>query len=628
MLSKNRRPVFKTCPKCHIEKSIREFVLRAKVCTACRMKDTGKTASALRSEGLEAQLAAHRLKKFGDPVERAKFKDRVYHEKKRLQRESARRAASAEIKKERDAERAALKVSMVDQELATRILARRRLLPFVQRFHKTYKAGWVHQDICRRLEKFSNAVAAGEAPRLLLLMPPRHGKSELASRKFPAWHLGKHPEHEIIATSHSVGLAMSFSRHIRDLLRDPAYQAIFSDCRLDPESQSVENWMTTGGGGYLAAGVGTGITGRGGHIVIVDDPFKDWMEADSATVRDSVWDWWMSTAYTRLAPGGGVLGIQTWWNDDDWAGRVQDAMATGDGDKYEVVSYPAINEGYDEYLDAEQHIIKVYQGQKPPADAVLTRASDSALHPERYTLPVLQQMKRNYHALGQGRIWSALYQQDPGSDDGNFFTRDMLQYYTHAPDQYQRFTYQAWDFAISTKNINDWTVGTTMIQDEYDNLYEVDLCRFKSDNSFVIVDTMLDFYEAWKPDLIGVEDGQIWKSIKAVFEKRCEERKLYPSYEVLVPLTDKMVRAGPLRGRMQMKKVWFAKDAPYRVEADKELLRFPAGKHDDIVDARAWCVRLTLTKAAPRLFVEPPPPSWKDKLRYNGDAEGLTHMAA
>ena len=166
-------------------------------------------------------------------------------------------------------------------ELAARTLARRNLIQFIKRFKPKYTAGWVHEDIARRLVRFMQAVERGEEPRLLLMTPPRLGKSELGSRHFAPFALGHHPDWEIIAVSHTGGLTMSFSRYIRDLLRDPSYQALFPETALDPASQSVENWNLTRGGGYLAAGVGTGITGRGAHIVLLDDLVKDIEAADS-----------------------------------------------------------------------------------------------------------------------------------------------------------------------------------------------------------------------------------------------------------------------------------------------------------------------------------------------------------
>ena len=240
------------------------------------------------------------------------------------------------------------------------MLARRRLLAFTQKINPRYLPGWVHEDICRRLERFSREVEEGKSPRLMLLMPPRHGKSELASRVFPAWHLGRCPDHEFIACSYNVSLAMSFSRKVKEVIVDPVYEAIF-DTRLHPDFQAAEEWAIKGHrGGYVAAGVGGGITGKGAHILTIDDPIKNAEEAASADLREKLWEWYTSTAYTRLAPGGGVLIIQTWWHDDDLAGRVQQAMKDDpEADQFEVVKYPAIAEA-DEWLDlATQELVRV-----------------------------------------------------------------------------------------------------------------------------------------------------------------------------------------------------------------------------------------------------------------------------
>ena len=127
------------------------------------------------------------------------------------------------------------------RELAKRVLSRKRLLPFVERFNLEYEAGWVHKDICKRLEQFSQDVIDRKSPRLMLFMPPRHGKSTLASITFPAWHLGRNPKHEFISCSYSGSLAMAFSRKVRHLLREPLYKNVFTDAKLDPTSQSVES---------------------------------------------------------------------------------------------------------------------------------------------------------------------------------------------------------------------------------------------------------------------------------------------------------------------------------------------------------------------------------------------------
>ena len=515
-----------------------------------------------------------------------------------------------------------------EQELAQRELCRRRLLPFIQRFRPKYNAGWVHADICRRLERFMRQVERGEEPRLLLMCPPRSGKSEIGSRHFAPWMLGQHPDWEIIAASHTSSLSMSFSRYIRDLMRNPAYGAVFPDAVLDPSSQSTENWNLTRGGGYLAAGVGTGITGRGAHVLLLDDLVKDIEAADSITIRDNTWEWYLSTAYTRLAPGGGVIGIMTWWSGDDWAGRIQEAMNAGDGDKFEIVRYPAINEYGDEYVLEDDSIVEIQPGRLVPTGARMTRQQGTAIHPARYTTEAMLRIKRNLIAGGQKRVWDALYQQNPVPDEGNFFNKEMFRYYGSPPARSDLYVYQAWDFAISEGKESDYTVGVCVGQDHYDNLYILDVRRFRSGDGGYIIDEILDFAATWNADVLGFEDGQIWKAIEFQFQKRCEERRQYPSYELLKPLTDKMVRANPLKGRMQLGKVFFDKHAPYFTDLHKEFLHFPAGKHDDQVDAVSWTIRLTLSRSAPKREIkEPKMPSWRDRLKvgYKGDT---SHMAS
>lgn len=520
----------------------------------------------------------------------------------------------------------------VEQELAARELCRRRLLPFIQRFRPKYVAGWVHADICRRIERFVEQVEKGLSPRLLLMMPPRSGKSEISSRHTPAWVLGKHPDWEIIAGSHTSSLALSFSRYLRDVMRDPAYAAVFPNALLDPSSQSVENWNLTKGGGYLAAGVGTGITGRGAHILLLDDLVKDMEAADSLTIRDNTWEWYLSTAYTRLAPGGGVLGLMTWWHDDDWAGRIQQAMVNDDGaDQFEIIRYPAINDQGDEYIlwnEAGEPITQIPPGQPVPEGATMTRSMNTAIHPARYTTEMMLKIKHNLVGGGQKRVWDALYQQNPIPDEGNFFSKEMFRYYGSMPARSELYIYQSWDFAISEGKESDYTVGTCIGVDHRDNVYYLDQRRFRVQDGGFIVDEILDFCETWNADLLGFEDGQIWKAIEFQFQKRCEERRQYPSFELLKPLTDKMVRANPLKGRMQIGKVYFDKEAPYFRDLHKEMLHFPAGKHDDQIDSLAWAIRLTLSRAAPKpVEVQPKVKSWKDKLKAYV-AGGGSHMSS
>lgn len=516
-------------------------------------------------------------------------------------------------------------------ELASRELCRRRLLPFIKRFRPKYTAGWFHADICRRVERFVERVERMESPRLLLMAPPRSGKSEILSRNTPAWIIGKHPEWELIAASYAGALTMTFSRYIRDLLRDPAYQALYPTTKLDPSSQSVEAWNTTRGGGYVAVGQGGPITGKGAHVFLVDDIVKDHEAAQSLSQRESTWAWWTSTAYTRLAPGGGVLALMTNWHADDWAGRIQETMLLG-GEVYEVIKYPAINDYGDEYILPDDSIIQIADKEPVPQGALMTRPKNTAIHPERYDTQHMLRIKNNLEMSGQKAVWNALYQQNPVPDEGSFFQKDMFRYYSTPPARRDMYIYQAWDFAISTGKENDYTVGITIGVDHRDAVYVLDMRRFRSGDGIEIAQTILEYSIEWGTNAIGVEDGQIWKAIESQFLKACEEHpsRHFPSYEPLKPLTDKKVRADPLRGRMQAGKVYFDKEAHYFSVMQNELLHFPNAKHDDIVDSISWAVRLTLTRTPPREAKQPQHKSWRDKLKAHmaGAHGGATHMSA
>ena len=472
------------------------------------------------------------------------------------------------------------------EELALRFLTRKRLLPFVERFNPDYQAGWVHKDICQRLEEFSRDVTEKKSPRLMLFMPPRHGKSTLASVAFPAWHLGRNPQHEFISCSYSGSLAMGFSRKVRGLLREEGYKSAFKT-RLDPQSQSAEAWLTTSGGGYVAAGVGGGITGKGAHILVIDDPVKNRDDAESANARSSAWDWYTSTAYTRLAPGGGVLVILTRWHDDDLAGRLLKAAADN-GEQWEVVNYPARAE-VDEAF----------------------RKQGEALHRERYDEDALARIEK---AVGP-RDWSALYQQNPVADDGEYFTRDMISYYDSDDIDHDRMRfYCAWDLAIGKNDRNDYTVGIVVGVDEQDQLFVVDMVRGRFDG-FELVEQILDMYEMWKPSIIGIEKGHIEMALGPFLEKRVRERGLYEAYfkDLKTGRRDKEARARAIQGRMQQGMVFLPKEEQFTGPLVAELLRFPNGVHDDQVDALAW-IGLMMTEFS--TFVEriEHVPTWRDKL--------------
>jgi hypothetical protein len=225
---------------------------------------------------------------------------------------------------------------MVSKEAAAaELLARRRaresLMAFTQYTNPEYQAAQHHRRIADKLE----AVERGEIKRLMILMPPRHGKSELASRRFPAFYIGRNPGKQIIAASYNSDLANDFGREVRNIVAGPEFGALFQTS-LAPDSSAANRWHTGHGGMYVAAGVGTAITGRGADVLLIDDPFKDREEADSELRRQRVWDWYTSTAYTRLMPGGAIVVINTRWHDDDLSGKLL-AEADNGGDQWEVL---------------------------------------------------------------------------------------------------------------------------------------------------------------------------------------------------------------------------------------------------------------------------------------------------
>jgi predicted phage terminase large subunit-like protein len=370
-------------------------------------------------------------------------------------------------------------------------------------------------------------------------------------------------------------------------------------------------------------------------VLIVDDPLKNMEEADNFEIREKLEDWYFAAAYTRLAPGGGVLLIETMWHDDDLAGRLMNKMEFEPGaDQFEVIRYPAISTEY-EYRDNntyEFHRSDIPLDLDAPehrGECELIREPGEALHGDRYPLEYLQRIKANMAA----RIWSALYQQDPVPEEGLFFQQEWIHLSPTTPTYSNRRFFIAWDFAISQKQRADYTVGVCLMQDEYDNLYVVDLVRFKGD-TYRITSEFIGMIQRWSQFegssiQLGVEDGQIWKSLKTTLRAQMREERAYVSIETMQALTDKESRARALQGRMEHKRFWFFEGSPWLQDAQRELLRFPAGRHDDIVDALSWAVRLATGKKPKKRPPKKKLKSWKDNLgQFIGASHSGGHMSA
>ena len=607
------------------------------ICTVC---ETKQQTTELEAE-TELRRKEHAAEKQRLQAERAKARqlaNPLTVEVKKLENELAlteekrRLTAELEAKKKIEAKaRAEAKTMEEDVEFARRIMARRRLIEFTKRFHPNYQAGWVHRDVCRRLERFLQDVVEQKSPRLMLFLPPRSGKSQLASINFPSWALGHYPWMEIIASSYAVSLPINFSRKVRELLQDPAYKAVFPKTALDKTSASAEAWLTTQGGGFVASGVGTGITGKGYHIGIMDDPVKDSEEADSEVVREKVWDWYSSVLYTRAAPGAGILCIMTRWHDDDVAGRLitqmrsdrEAGVAEEEIDQWQIIQYPAIAT-HDEYVNADGTITDIPKEEK----SLLVRRQGEALHPERFPLERLNKIKRTL----QPRHWSALYQQNPVPDDGNYFTRSMFRYNSNPPPIATMRMFAAWDLAIGEKQTNDSTVGTIAGLDYTDQVFVVDVIRFRG-NADQIAEAIVTSAIRWRVELVGIEKGQLEQAIGPTLRKMMREKRatfvLSEGDKALVPINDKLSRARPLQGRMQQGMVMFDNSQPWCEKLVEEALRFPAGTYDDQVDSLAWLMRMVMREDPPKPPRRKTATSLQTKLSQliNGQEE-LTPMAA
>lgn len=381
----------------------------------------------------------------------------------------------------------------------------------------------------------------------MLLVPPRHGKSELASIRLPSWFLGRQPHKQFLSVSATEGLASDFGRAVRNTINSPEYRAVF-DTRLSEDSQAKGKWHTSDGGIYYALGIGGSVLGRGGDCILIDDPYASMQDAMSELTRKNVWDWYTGTAYNRLMPGGSIVVINHRMHEDDLCGRLLAQQAAG-GDQWEVVDLPAIND------------------------------AGEALWPDAYPIETLERIRKNT----QPRFWSALYQQRPAPDEGDYFKADWLRPYEKAPDPKTLRVYGGSDYAV-TADGGDFTCHAVIGLDPEGRMYLLDLWR-KQASSDVWVEAFCDLVLQWKPMAWAEEQGQIKSGVGPFLDRRQRERKAYVVREQFPTRGDKAVRAQSIRGRMALEGLYVPVSAAWYPGLRSELLSFPAGKHDDQVDA-------------------------------------------
>lgn len=473
--------------------------------------------------------------------------DRVAHMVQRGQFNETELRRKAMVVKARDDLVTYAKYTMPDlrkkaDPLATRYKPARHHLALGQAFHK---------------------VEAGEWPFLIIVMPPRHGKTELASKRGVSWFAGRDPYRQIIFATYNDELAGDMGRAIRDIMRSEQHHDVFPDFALASGSQSVGRLMTTWGGAVMCVGRGGAITGRGADMAIIDDPIKGREEAEQRITRDKLWDWFNDDIYSRLIDENcRIVLIQTRWHEDDLVGRLTDPQnpcyREEEAKKWRILELPAIA-GDDDPLGREPGV---------------------ALWPERFSAEYLRGIQ-----IRNPRGFASLYQGRPSPEDGDFFRAKWLKEYRsmrELPENLRWFG--ASDHAVGTKQTNDRScLGLGGVDDAGDLWIspELEWGRFPTDQT---VEKLLALIRKRRPITWWAEAEHISKSIGPFLRRRMRDTNTYCSVEDAPSAKDKAVKAQAFRGMCAIGIVHFPSFAPWWPEARAELLKFPNATHDDFVD--------------------------------------------
>ena len=431
--------------------------------------------------------------------------------------------------------------------------AQNDFLAFIAAVDPNYKFG-TH---LKRLGNLLMDVEESKKDRIAVSMAPRMGKSQMISIYFPAWYLGRHPDHKVIVASHTADLAVVMARKVRNLLATPEYQRIFPNTKIAADAKAAAQWNTTVGGEYFAIGVGGALAGRGAHLIIADDPLSEQdIKAGNTNSLDTTYEWFSAGLRTRLMPGGKICVLHTRWHQRDLIGRLlKDSAMNEGGDKYEAFEFPAIlNEGTD---------------------------NEKSIWPEQWSLESLQQTRASmHHIMWQ---WYAQYQQNPTAAEAAIIKRQWVRWWAHDDPPDCDFLVQAFDTALTTKERSDFSVCQTwgVWTNEEDNSTNVILLNsVRGKYEYPELKQMAhEQYEQWEPDSVVVE-------AKASGQPLIDElRRSGMFVQDFSPGKgqDKIARVNAVSDMFSSGHVWFPETA-WASRTVEEILAFPAGEHDDEVD--------------------------------------------
>lgn len=481
----------------------------------------------------------------------------------------------------------------VKSEIRSRLMAERDLLSFIRHVDKKHPTDARHvQVLAHKLEQVAKYILSNGKEgisRLMVFMPPRYWKSQTASRKFPAWLLGKNADLRIIMTSYTADLASKHSKAVRDLIMSDEYSQVFGELssssepvELDADSKASASWeIADHNGGMQAAGVGGGITGFGANLLIIDDPVKGRKEASSETISEDQYEWYKSTAYTRLEDHGAIIVIQTRWDVEDLSGRLLKAMVSDeDADQWDVVFMPAIAPDEKDYPRTHEEFVENLLGGVflPMGGDQLGRAPGEPLWEKKHDAQALKIKKANMDEFE----FEAQFQQMPKLASGNFFDEDDFDEVAKAPEGLQWYRYV--DLALGRTQQSDFNATGAVAMNSDGDLYIRDMLRERN------LDLFMGMLKAAM--LSDAEHGVIWGIEGNAFQSLVVKQFLADKSLAKIAITevtrssdegDKTQWAQSWRLRAKAKKVYLVRGA-WNLTFKREAVGFPKG-HDDQIDS-------------------------------------------